>query len=173
MFRNNGIYTLLHEANRTWNPVYYDDLDPIYWNNPYFHLYQNYPSDERGRLIGYAQADYALTPWLTFMGRVSVDTYKYLQEERKAVGSVSGELGVDRPDVTSGYSRYTKNFIETNFDAMAKVARDLTDNIGLVAFVGTNIRPSNGRSCFCIHERRIECTRCVCTWRKCQPHATP
>ncbi len=126
--------------NRTWNPVYYDDLDPIYWNNPYFQLYQNYPSDERGRLIGYAQADYAPLPWLTFMGRVSVDTYKYLQEERKAVGSVAAELGVDRPDVTSGYSRYTKNFIETNFDAMAKVARDLGDNIGLVAFVGTNIR---------------------------------
>jgi TonB-linked SusC/RagA family outer membrane protein len=126
--------------NRTWNPVYYDDLDPIYWNNPYFQLYQNYPTDERGRLIGYAQLDYAPLPWLTFMGRVSVDTYKYLQEERKAVGSVAAELGVDRPDVTSGYSRYTKNFIETNFDAMAKVARDIGDNIGLVAFVGTNIR---------------------------------
>ncbi|KPL12508.1 MAG: hypothetical protein AMS26_17395 [Bacteroides sp. SM23_62] len=134
------IYFASNGGNRTWNPVYYDDLDPIYWNNPYFHLYQNYPSDERGRLIGYAQADYAPLPWLTFMGRVSVDTYKYLQEERKAVGSVSGELGVDRPDVTSGYSRYTKNFIETNFDAMAKVARDLSDNIGLVAFIGTNIR---------------------------------
>lgn len=133
------LYFASHK-NHTWNPVSEDALEPIYWNNPYFHLYQNYPTDERGRLIGYAQADYALTPWLTFMGRVSVDTYKYLQEERKAVGSVSGELGVDRPDVTSGYSRYTKNFIETNFDAMAKVAKDLTDNINLVAFVGTNIR---------------------------------
>jgi TonB-linked SusC/RagA family outer membrane protein len=132
------IYMNTHK-NLSWNPVYQDDLTPIYWNNPYFHLYQNYPTDERGRLIGYAQADYQLTSWLNFMGRVSVDTYKYLQEERKAVGSVSGELGVGRPDVTSGYSRYTKNFIETNFDLMAKFAKDLTENINLNALLGTNI----------------------------------
>jgi hypothetical protein len=53
------------------------------------------------------------------MGRFSVDTYSELQEERKAVGSVAGELGVGRPEVTSGYSRLTRNFLETNFDLMA------------------------------------------------------
>ncbi|MEE9461250.1 MAG: SusC/RagA family TonB-linked outer membrane protein, partial [Bacteroidales bacterium] len=127
------------DQNQTWNPVSEDALEPIYWNNPYFHLYENYPTDERRRLIGYAQVDYAIAPWLTFMGRVSVDNYGYLQEERKAVGSVSGELGVDRPDVTSGYSRYTKDFIEVNFDAIMKFSRDLTESINLVAFIGTNI----------------------------------
>jgi outer membrane receptor protein involved in Fe transport len=128
------------KKNYTWNPVDENDHTPIYWDNPYWHLYQNYPTDQRGRLIGYAQADYKLTSWLNFMGRVSLDTYKYLQEERKAVGSVSGELGVDRPDVTSGYSRYTKNFTEVNFDFMAKFDRDLTESINLNALLGTNIR---------------------------------
>jgi hypothetical protein len=128
------------KKNYTWNPVDENDLTPIYWDNPYWHIYQNYPTDERSRLIGYAQADYMLTSWLSLMGRVSVDTYKYLQEERKAVGSVPGELGVDRPDVTSGYSRYTKSFTEANFDFMAKFNKDLTENINLNGLIGTNIR---------------------------------
>ena len=126
--------------NHTWNPVYYDDHDPIYWNNPYFHLYQNSPTDERRRILGYAQVDYKITSFLEFMTRFSVDTYGYLQEERKAVGSVSGELGVGRPDVTSGYSRYTKNFIETNWDAILKFDKDLTGGINLNALIGSNIR---------------------------------
>jgi TonB-linked SusC/RagA family outer membrane protein len=130
----------LTKENNTWNPVYQDDLSPIYWDNPYWHIYENYPTDERGRIIGYARADYKLTSWLSLMGRFSVDTYKFLQEERKAQGSVAGELGVDRPDVTSGYSRFSQSFIETNFDLMANFDKDLTENINMTALLGTNIR---------------------------------
>ena len=32
------------------------------------------------------------------MGRISVDSYSELQEQRKAVGSVAGEFGVTRPE---------------------------------------------------------------------------
>jgi outer membrane receptor protein involved in Fe transport len=74
------------------------------------------------------------------MGRLSVDTYAELQEERKAVGSVAGEMGVGRPDVTSGYSRFTKNFIETNADIMASFKGNLTSTININGLLGTNIR---------------------------------
>ncbi len=96
--------------NVTWNRTYYDDEVPLYWDNPYWVRYKNYETDERNRLIGYTQLDYKANDWLSFMGRAAIDTYSELQEERKAVGSVAGELGVGRPDVTSGYSRYTRTF---------------------------------------------------------------
>lgn len=126
--------------NITWNPVYADDLTPIYWDNPYWVRYENYETDERDRIIGYVRADYNLTSYLSLMGRISVDAYNYLQEERKAVGSVAGELGVDRPDVTSGYSRYTISFKETNLDFMASFNKSLTDKINLSAILGANVR---------------------------------
>ncbi len=128
--------------NATWNRVAWDDGTPAYWDNPYWIRYKNYESDNRDRLLGYAQLDWEATKWLSFMGRLSVDTYSHLEEERKAVGSVSGELGVDRPDVTSGYSRLTRNYLETNFDFMAKFNKDLSQNFNLSALVGTNIRRS-------------------------------
>ncbi len=125
--------------NVTWNRNSFDDPIPAYWDNPYWVRYKNYESDERGRLIGYAQVDWKATSWLSFMGRTSIDTYNELQEERKAVGSVAGELGVDRPDVTSGYSRFTRSFRETNMDLMANIKKDLTESLNLTAILGTNI----------------------------------
>lgn len=131
--------------NLTWNPKGFDaegnfDPTPNYWDSPYWVRYKNYQNDERNRIIGFAQADWQATDWLSFMGRASIDTYAEIQEERKAVGSVAGELGVGRPDVTSGYSRLSRNYLETNIDFMANFSRDLSDVFNINAFVGTNIR---------------------------------
>ena len=143
----NMLKDLYHKTGRniTWNPKGFDgdgnfDFTPNYWDNPYWVRYKNYQTDERNRLIGFTQLDYKATEWLSFMGRVSIDTYSELQEERKAVGSVAGELGVNRPDVTSGYSRYTRNFLETNADFMANFKKNLSDKFNLNGLVGTNIR---------------------------------
>ncbi len=131
--------------NITWNPKGFDadgnfDPTPNYWDSPYWVRYKNFQTDERNRLIGFTQADWQATDWLSFMARYSVDTYSELQEERKAVGSVAGELGVGRPDVTSGYSRFNKNFLETNFDMMANFRYDFSEAFNINAFIGTNIR---------------------------------
>ncbi|HUX95664.1 MAG TPA: SusC/RagA family TonB-linked outer membrane protein [Bacteroidales bacterium] len=143
----NMLKDLYHKTGRniSWNPKGFDgdgnfDLTPNYWDSPYWVRYKNYESDERNRLIGFTQLDYKATDWLSFMGRVSIDTYSELQEERKAVGSVAGELGVGRPDVTSGYSRYTRNFIETNADFMANFKKNFGDRFNLNGLLGTNIR---------------------------------
>lgn len=124
--------------NITWNPVSNEDLSPIYWDNPYWVRYKNYETDERSRIIGYAQVDWELTDFLRVMGRASIDTYDNLQEERKAVGSGSGEFGVGRPDIGSGYSRFTQRWRETNADLIVTFEKDFGD-IDLTAFVGTNV----------------------------------
>jgi TonB-linked SusC/RagA family outer membrane protein len=138
---------LFDKTNRnvTWNTkgitaegVY--DPTPNYWDNPYWVRFRNYETDERNRIIGFAQVDWNATDWLSFMARSAVDTYSELTEERKAVGSVSGEFGVGRPDVTSGYSRLTRTFLETNMDLMATFKRDITEDFNLSAVLGTNIR---------------------------------
>lgn len=128
--------------NVTWNRNAYDDPTPAYWDNPYWVAFKNFETDTRRRLLGYAQVEYRATDWLTFTGRASIDTYNELQEERKAVGSVAGELGVGRPDVTSGYSRLTRTLLETNIDLHANIKKDLTEDLNLTALIGSNFRRS-------------------------------
>ena len=69
-------------------------LAPAYWDNPYWLRYRNYETDHRDRIIGYIQADWKINDYFSLMGRYSLDTYSELQEERKEVGSASGEIGV-------------------------------------------------------------------------------
>ncbi len=128
--------------NITWNPNSPFDLAPAYWDNPYFQRNENFETDTRDRLVGYAQVDYKLNNVFSLMGRYSIDTYNELQEERKAVGSASGEFGVGRPDVTAGYSRFNRSFVEKNIDFLLKFNKNLTEDFNLSGLVGTNIRRS-------------------------------
>lgn len=128
--------------NITWNPNSPTDLRPAYWDNPYFLRYENYQTDSRDRIIGYMQVDWKIDDHFSLMGRASIDTYSEIQEERKAIGSGSGEFGVDRPDVTSGYSRFNRSFMETNMDLMLRYYNQLSEDLNLNALVGTNIRRS-------------------------------
>jgi len=133
-----------YEENITWNPVAPDNTNPAYWDNPYWVRYQNYETDERDRVIGYLQADWKINDYFSLMGRYSLDTYNELQEERKAVGSAAGEFGVPvlgaRNDVTSGYSRFDKSFMERNIDLMLKFQKNLNEDFSLSALLGINSR---------------------------------
>jgi TonB-linked SusC/RagA family outer membrane protein len=128
--------------NITWNPNSPYDLAPAYWDNPYWVRFQNYETDKRNRVISYAQAEWRMTGYLSLMGRASIDTYDELQEERKAVGSSSGEFGVGRPEVTSGYSRFNHSFQETNMDLMLRFNKNLSESFNLSALAGANFRRS-------------------------------
>ncbi len=132
-------YNMTHK-NITWNPVSENDLVPIYWDNPYWQRYENYESDSKDRVMGFVKADWDITEDLKFTAKYTLDHYNYLIEERKAVGSVAGEFGVGRPDVTSGYARKTIDFTETNFDLMLKYNKNLTEDFNLNLMAGSNIR---------------------------------
>jgi len=134
-------------TNATWNRVSYDNGAPAYWDNPYWIRNENYETDNRSRLIGYAQLDWKITSDLSAMGRYAIDTYNSLQEERKAVGSIAGEFGVGRYDVSSGYSRFTKAFAESNMDFMLNYHKAI-DDFDLTALLGTNIRRTQSETVF-------------------------
>lgn len=119
--------------NITWNwkdPSTASGLVPIYTDNYYWTVYKNFETDTRSRIFGNVQLDYKATPWLNFLGRISVDNYTELQEERIAVGSQAVPF----------YSRFDRNFNETNYDLMANVDKQLSSDFNFKALLGTNLR---------------------------------
>lgn len=119
----------LNETNATWN-LTDDRTGPLYWNNPYWDRYQNYQSDDRDRYVGYAKVKYSVTDWLDLTGRVSLDNYSQLIEERLNKTSVE----------VSGYTRRNINFSEYNYDLLANFDRRFTDNFSIDGVLGMNIR---------------------------------
>jgi len=119
--------------NLSWNRISPTDPTPAYTDNPYWTRYENYNNDNRRRMLGNVRLDYNPTDWLSIMGRVSLDTYDEIREERIAVGS----------NGVSEYARQNGRFNEINYDLMANINRDLSEDFNFKATVGTNIRETN------------------------------
>jgi TonB-linked SusC/RagA family outer membrane protein len=120
-----------NHQNVTWNmnnPVG-GDFKPAYWNNPYFDRYQNYSSDDRTRVLAGANISADITKDFNVLGRVTVDTSNDRQELRKAIGSHAEEFGLQAFDETSGYSLYTRSFLQTTYDFIATYDLKFTEKI--------------------------------------------
>lgn len=134
------------KRNITWNwsdPYSLEESPPIYWNNPYWDRYENYENDNRYRYFGNIGLTYTIIKGLTATGRLSLDTYDELHEERNAIGSVASFLAGDispRTSFPSGYSRLNRAFREYNWDGLLNFDRDLTSDLNFRALVGGNIR---------------------------------
>jgi len=115
--------------HRTWNYTYWDDLHPIFFNNPYWVRYKNYEDDYRDRLLGYISADYKFTDWLSLTLRSAIDTYHDVQNERTAIGSVG----------TSDYTMRNRNLLESNTDLMLRFNKNV-GNISFNGLLGANYR---------------------------------
>ncbi|MDE3126293.1 MAG: SusC/RagA family TonB-linked outer membrane protein [Bacteroidota bacterium] len=126
--------------NVTWNmtdPVN-GNTNPIYWDNVYFVRYQNYEQDSRQRIFGNAYINYTPSKSITLLGRVSMDTYNSLQEERDAIGSVNVPF----------YSRNNIFYKEMNYDFLATYNKDLSKNFNFKALLGANLRQDTYSSIF-------------------------
>ena len=119
-----------NRENVTWNWTDPTILVPIYWDNPYFTRYENFETDNRNRYFGNVNLNYKVTDWLNIMGRISLDSYDEVQEERQAVGSVA----------VSHYSRFNRSYRETNYDLLLNFDKNLSEDFNLKALLGTNIR---------------------------------
>lgn len=134
--------------NVTWNWADPDNLTPIYWDNPYFTRYKNYETDNRSRYYGYSKLDYKITDWLNVMGRVSLDSYNEIQEERLAVGSVPSQIVPGGDPQPSAYSKYNRSFKEYNYDVMINFNKNLSQNFNLKAVLGSNVRKNTIESTY-------------------------
>jgi outer membrane receptor protein involved in Fe transport len=127
------------KENITWNwgPGFPANTDLIYWDNPYFAAYENYSTDNRLRYLGNVKLDYKITPWLNAMGRISLDSYDQLQEERTAVGSIYFPAGE--------YRRRNKAFREYNYDVLLTADKKLNETFSARGALGVNIRKTTQR----------------------------
>ena len=134
-FQTNVDFSRLQEyqsptgLHRTWNYSYWDDLVPIFFDNPYWVRYKNYEDDSRGRVIGYVSGDYKFTDWLTVTLRSGIDTYSDIQNERLAIGSTG----------VSDFTTRQRDLLESNSDLMVKFNKGWT-NWSLNGLVGANYR---------------------------------
>ncbi len=132
--------------NVTWNWADPSNLVPIYWDNVYWTRYENYENDLRSRYQGYASLNYKINDWINVLGRVGLDSYNELQEERIAVGSIPGTIigqtfGADAEP--SAYGRFDGTFRETNYDLLINMDKDIATNFNFKALLGGNIRQTN------------------------------
>lgn len=124
-----------NHKNITWNwkdPSTEAGTVPIYTDNYYWTVYQNYETDTRSRVFGNVQLDYKITNWLSILGRATLDTYSQFQDERIAVGSQG----------TPSYSRFDLNVSERNYDLMASFDKNFGADFNVKALAGTSRRRS-------------------------------
>ena len=130
--------TYIGKENVTWNPQSYTNSRPIFWNNPYYAIYENYETDTRDRYVGNVNLNYKVADWLNIMGRYSLDSYHQIQEERVAIGSLE----------VPTYSKYLEDFSESNLDFLATFNKDLGSDVNLKALLGTNVRHARKQSTY-------------------------
>lgn len=100
-------------------------------DNPYWVLYENFQNDTRSRIFGNVSLAYKVNDWINIEGRVSLDTYSFLQEERANTGTRGRE---------GKYERKNINFSEMNYDLMVNFNKHVTEKLNISGVVGTNIR---------------------------------
>ncbi|WP_299708980.1 SusC/RagA family TonB-linked outer membrane protein [uncultured Pontibacter sp.] len=124
-----------NRQNITWN-WNSSNSGPIYSDNPYWTQYENYSNDNRDNFYGFATATYKITDWMSAMGRASFNTTTDFQEERVAVGSAG----------LSSYSRFNRDFNESNFDVMLNFNKDISEELSFTGLLGTNLRRERASS---------------------------
>ncbi len=125
-------------SQRTWNYAAYDDFSPIYHNNIYWTRNINYETDGRDRLFGYVSAKYKILPSITLEARGATDYYSENQDERIAIGS----------NQTSQYTKFLRNFNETNFDLMLRFNKQFAEKWNTNGVIGGNTRRTLTTSTF-------------------------
>ncbi|MCW3462811.1 SusC/RagA family TonB-linked outer membrane protein [Chitinophaga nivalis] len=112
----------------TWNRKSWDNPTVSSSNGPYYNRYRDYETDSRNRLFGYAGVDVDATKWLSFTGRVFMDDYNSLEEERTAKGYTQ-----------SGYIKRVRTSREMNYQITADIKKDLSNELQLNATLGGNL----------------------------------
>lgn len=65
------------------------DLEPLYWNNPYFEAYENYSQDKRDRFFGNVGLTYEVMDGLKLSGFARSDMFTQNIDTRSARGGRS------------------------------------------------------------------------------------
>lgn len=130
----------MSQKNYTWNMRSRTDLRPSFWDNPYFQRYENYQNDSKDRFAGNFSLNYDVSKDINLLFRAGTDTYTMRVEDRKAVGSYTGNtFGLNTVVQPSGYAISEYKFSETNYDFIGTYKKNITADFNVNALLGGNI----------------------------------
>ncbi len=116
--------SLKDNYSRNWNSSYY--------SNPYWNAYYNTQSQERHRLIGDLHVDFHPLKDLNVRFRTSTDWYNDRRKSKVKWGTSGTPYG--------SYDEDAYTVKENNTELIATYTRQLTQDLGLDALVGFNVR---------------------------------
>jgi len=126
-------YKTADGADRTWNISSPTNLDPLYWENPYWVLNESPANLQRDRVFGNVSLKYDILPGLTVQGWARTDFYNDRRESRIASGSIP----------QAWYQEEVHQMEDNNFEFLATYQKDFGSDISVSANFGANKRVRN------------------------------
>ena len=111
----------------SWNMRSVSDQRPLYWDSPFFTLYENVSEDERNRLFGNFSLRYQQSANLVLESTVRTDMYDFVIEDRLGSGGLE----------TDFYSMEKLSLREMNYENRATYTQSLS-SVNLRGVLGTN-----------------------------------
>ncbi|MAO63797.1 MAG: SusC/RagA family TonB-linked outer membrane protein [Balneola sp.] len=112
----------------SWNIRSNTNLRPLYWDSPYFTVYENVQQDDRDRLYGNYNLSYNLSDNIELLGKLHLDTYSFTAEDRIGTGGLEEDW----------YYIAQRSRREVNYETGARFNKDFED-FSLSGYVGGNI----------------------------------
>lgn len=113
----------------SWNIRSASDLRPLYWDSPFFSVYENVPEDDRDRVYGNYTMSYNLNSNIELLGKLHLDTYNFNVQDRIATGGLEQDWFY-----TAQRSRR-----EVNYELGSRYEQDF-ENFSVSGYLGGNIR---------------------------------
>lgn len=123
-------YKTADGKDRTWNISSPTNLDPLYWENPYWVLKESPAQMQRNRIFGNVGVGYKLMEGLTVKAWARTDSYTDRRQEQIASGSIPQDK----------YSESVRQLRENNYEFLAQYNTNIGDNISLAVNLGANSR---------------------------------
>jgi len=118
---------------KTWNRASVDIAEPVFWENPYWTLNNNYPEDTRNRIIASWELNYRLNSNLSFKSRINIDDFFYKLESRIKKGSYA----------KSYYKKAMSFYGNYNYDFFINYKKILSPNLNLTSVLGFSRRKNS------------------------------
>ncbi|MEP5944002.1 MAG: carboxypeptidase-like regulatory domain-containing protein, partial [Balneola sp.] len=113
----------------SWNIRSATDTRPLYWDSPFFSIYENVPEDSRDRFYGNYTIGYNILSNLTVEAKVHADIYDFVIEDRIATGGLEQD----------SYSIAKRSNKEINYEIGVNHQTEFED-FTFNSFAGANLR---------------------------------
>lgn len=118
----------------SWNIGSGANPTPLYWDSPYFSVYENVAVDDRDRVFGNYEAQYNVNSNIQVLGKIHLDTYSLSADDKIATG------GLERDWF---YTAQTTRR-EVNYEGGVRYENQFQD-FSLSGYLAGNIRTENYR----------------------------